>query len=73
MILIYDIIRYECADNPCQDGYWPFEDETGVMKCFPGDETLEGCRDDLIFKNGTQVQYIYCLTNQTEVYSLCQV
>jgi len=46
--------KYECADNPCQDGYWPFEDETGVMKCFPGDETLEGCRDGLTFKNGTQ-------------------
>jgi len=53
----YKSPQYECVDNPCQDGYWPFEDDdTGFMKCFQADDTVKNCRLDIKFhKNQTEV------------------
>ena len=46
--------RYECVDNPCQDGYRPFEDEKGFMNCFPADK-IDVCPEEFIsLNNNTQ-------------------
>lgn len=53
--------RYECADNPCDEGYWPFEDSDGFMRCFQSKSALSNCRPPSVIQYNNQTEELNCV------------
>ena len=56
------IPRYECADNPCDEGYWPFEDSDGFMRCFQSKSALSDCRPPSVIQYDNQTEELFIMS-----------
>ena len=54
--------QYECADNPCDEGYWPFEDSDGFMRCFQSKSALSDCRPPSVIQYDNQTEELFIMS-----------
>ena len=54
--------QYECADNPCDEGYWPFEDSDGFMRCFQSTSALSDCRPPSVIQYDNQTEELFIMS-----------
>ena len=59
---VMSLPRYECADNPCDEGYWPFEDSDGFMRCFQSTSTLSDCRPPSVIQYDNQTEELFIMS-----------